>query len=97
MSHDKIKAATRSRMARTGEPYAVARRAVIKKYQAAQRHVQVPHTTEIPGLGMQLAGLTAGSKVHEQLAARMAGLTAGSKVHEQLAARMAGLTGIGKI
>jgi hypothetical protein len=33
MSHDKIRAATRQRMAETGEPYATARRAVIRDYQ----------------------------------------------------------------
>jgi hypothetical protein len=33
MSHDKIKAAARTRMAETGEPYATARREVIKNYQ----------------------------------------------------------------
>ena len=35
MSHDKIRAATRKRMAETGEPYATARREVIKDYQHA--------------------------------------------------------------
>jgi hypothetical protein len=35
MSHDKIRAAARERMAETGEPYATARREVIKNYQAA--------------------------------------------------------------
>jgi hypothetical protein len=35
MSHDKIKAAARKRMAETGEPYATARREVIKNYQEA--------------------------------------------------------------
>ena len=35
MSHDKIKAVTRDRMAETGEPYAAARREVIKNYQEA--------------------------------------------------------------
>lgn len=34
MSHDKIKSAARQRMAETGEPYAAARRAVIREYQA---------------------------------------------------------------
>jgi hypothetical protein len=34
MSHDKIRAATRRRMARTGEPYAAARRAVIMDHEA---------------------------------------------------------------
>ena len=36
MSHDKIKAAARKRMAATGEPYAIARREVIKDYQQAE-------------------------------------------------------------
>jgi hypothetical protein len=35
MSHDKIKAAARERMARTGEPYAEARRQVIAEIRAA--------------------------------------------------------------
>lgn len=35
MSHDKISAAARERMAETGEPYAAARREVIKNYQEA--------------------------------------------------------------
>ena len=34
MSHDKIKAATRRRMAETGEPYSVARRAVLGEQRA---------------------------------------------------------------
>jgi hypothetical protein len=36
MSHDKIKAAARKRMATTGESYAVARREVIKEHAAAE-------------------------------------------------------------
>lgn len=35
MSHDKIRAAARKRMAETGEPYATARREVIKDYRQA--------------------------------------------------------------
>jgi hypothetical protein len=35
MSHDKIRAATRQRMAQTGEPYTVTRREVIREHQAA--------------------------------------------------------------
>ena len=35
MSHDKIRAAARRRMAETGEPYAAARRAVVSEHQAA--------------------------------------------------------------
>jgi hypothetical protein len=34
MSHDKISVAARRRMADTGEPYAAARRAVIREHQA---------------------------------------------------------------
>jgi hypothetical protein len=36
MSHDKIRAAARKRMAETGEPYATARREVIKNHQEAR-------------------------------------------------------------
>jgi hypothetical protein len=35
MSHDKIRAAARKRMAQTGEPFAAARRAVIREHEAA--------------------------------------------------------------
>jgi hypothetical protein len=35
MSHDKVKAAARERMAGTREPYAAARREVIREHQAA--------------------------------------------------------------
>jgi hypothetical protein len=35
MPHDKIRAAARKRMAQTGEPYTVARRAVVSEHQAA--------------------------------------------------------------
>jgi hypothetical protein len=35
MSHDKVRAAARKRMAETGEPYATARREVIRNYQEA--------------------------------------------------------------
>lgn len=45
MSHDKISAAARKRMAETGEPYAAARRAVIREHQAAGEHSPSPGTT----------------------------------------------------
>jgi hypothetical protein len=44
MSHDKIKAAARERMAQTGEPYAVARRAVIRERQAVASQRLPPGT-----------------------------------------------------
>jgi hypothetical protein len=42
MSHDKIRAAARKRMAETGEPYAAARRAVISEHQAAGAQIPPP-------------------------------------------------------
>ena len=42
MSHDKIKSATRERMTVTGEPYAAARREVMREYQAASRRDPLP-------------------------------------------------------
>jgi hypothetical protein len=44
MSHDKIRAAARERMARTGESYAAARRAVIKEHPAAASETPRPRT-----------------------------------------------------
>jgi len=45
MSHEKLKAAARRRMARTGEPYAVARRAVIRQHEEAQDSKYASKTT----------------------------------------------------
>ena len=45
MSHDKISAAARKRMAETGEPYAAARRAVIRERQAASGESPSPGVT----------------------------------------------------
>jgi hypothetical protein len=42
MSHDKISAAARKRMAETGESYAAARRAVIREHQRAGGHIPPP-------------------------------------------------------
>ena len=44
MSHDKIRAAARERMAQTGEPYAVARREVIREHQASASQDLPPGT-----------------------------------------------------
>jgi hypothetical protein len=60
MSHDKIKAAARERMAETGEPYATARREVITRYQAASGHGPLPGTTMLLWLnGPEGVGKTA--------------------------------------
>ena len=42
MSHDKISAAARKRMAETGEPYTTARRAVIREHQPGEGHIPSP-------------------------------------------------------
>jgi hypothetical protein len=44
MSHDKIRAAARKRMAETGEPYATAHREVIREHQRATRQSPSPGT-----------------------------------------------------
>jgi hypothetical protein len=44
MSHDKIKAAARERMAETGEPYATARREAMRQHRAAGGHRPLPGT-----------------------------------------------------
>ncbi len=44
MSHDKITAATRRRMAETGEPYTTARREVIREHQRAGSESPAPGT-----------------------------------------------------
>lgn len=48
MSHDKIKAAARRRMAETGEPYSAARRAVLRERQAAGDQGVAPDQTWFP-------------------------------------------------
>lgn len=42
MSHDKIRAATRKRMAETGEPYAAARREVLREHRHTGDQSQPP-------------------------------------------------------
>jgi hypothetical protein len=44
MSHNKIRSAARQRMAETGEPYATARREVIREHQAARSQSPIPDT-----------------------------------------------------
>src|SRR5256884_2172412 len=67
MSHDKIKAAARARMASTGEPYATARRQVIAEIRAAAAaHEQ---------LGPEYSDAVVASfleRVEEEIDARMA-------------------------
>jgi hypothetical protein len=55
MSHDKIKAAARKRMARTGESYAVARLAVIQEAQQRARSLEPTRTKALEDVRVGLA------------------------------------------
>jgi hypothetical protein len=59
MSHDKIRAAARTRMAETGEPYAAARRAVASEHQSAGGQVPPPGA----GYTLRMSG-----EIHDWLA-----------------------------
>jgi hypothetical protein len=59
MSHDKIRAAARKRMAETGQPYAAARRAVAGEHQAAGGQVPPPGA----GYALRMSG-----EIHDWLA-----------------------------
>jgi hypothetical protein len=59
MSHDKIKAAVRRRMAQTGESYTTARHEVIKHYRASQRDVASFHSPSLAAMLPDLDKLSA--------------------------------------
>jgi hypothetical protein len=59
MPHDKIRAAARKRMAKTGEPYAAARRAVVAEQQAADTGSLAPGV----GYALRMSG-----EIHDWLA-----------------------------
>jgi hypothetical protein len=59
MSHDKIRAAARKRMAETGEPYAAARRAVISEHRDAGGQIPPPGA----GYALRMSG-----EIHDWLA-----------------------------
>jgi phage shock protein A len=59
MAHDKIRAAARERMEQTGEPYAAARRAVVREHQAAGGDSPPPG----PGCALRMSG-----EIHDWLA-----------------------------
>jgi phage shock protein A len=80
MSHDKIKAAARKRMAQTGEPYAAARRAVATGRRAAGGQIPSPGA----GYALRMSG-----EIHDWLA-DLSGSdpTAAMRVGQALAALM---------
>ena len=101
MSHNKIRAAARRRMVETGEPYAVARRAVIAEYVAAQREVQLPDSADVEVVNVEvgsfaafqhIAAQLAGIGTFQQAAAQVAQLARSSdmfKAQQQIAAQVA--------
>jgi phage shock protein A len=86
MSHDKIRAAARKRMAETGEPYAAARRAVADEHQGGTQ-IPVPDT----GYALRMSG-----EIHDWLAGlRDSNPRAARRVAQTLAALMEEGTGLG--
>jgi phage shock protein A len=87
MSHDKIRAAARKRMAETGEPYAAARRAVISEHQAAGAQIPPPGA----GYTLRMSG-----EIHNWLAdLRGSDPPAAARVRTALAALMKEGAGLG--
>jgi hypothetical protein len=86
MSHDKIRAAARKRMAETGEPYAAARRAVLNEHQGG---AQIPLPD--PGYVLRMS-----REIHDWLAGlRASNPRAARRVARTLAALMEEGTGLG--
>ena len=86
MSHDKIRAAVRRRMAETGEPYAAARRAVVNEHQGGAQ-IPFPDT----GYVLRMSG-----EIHDWLAGlRDSNPRAARRVAQTLAALMEEGTGLG--
>jgi hypothetical protein len=89
MSHDKIKAAARKRMAETGEPYTLARRRVIAEHQAAQRNAKA-EAAGVVGPGLErLAEAARAADIGPQLAAQLAEAARAADIGPQLAAQVA--------
>jgi phage shock protein A len=87
MSHDRIRAAARKRMAATGEPYAAARRAVVGEHQAAGGQIPPPGT----GYALRMSG-----EIHDWLAGlRDSDPPAAARVRGALAALMKEGPGLG--
>jgi phage shock protein A len=87
MSHDKIRAAARKRMAETGEPYSAARRAVVSQHQAAGG--QVPPAGA--GYALRMSG-----EIHDWLAdLRDSDPPTSTRVRRALAALMKEGAGLG--
>ncbi len=86
MSHDKIRAAARKRMAETGEPFAAARRAVVNEHQGG---AQIPFTDT--GYVLRMSG-----EIHGWLVGLRDSIPrAARRVAQTLAALMEEGTGLG--
>ena len=86
MSHDKIRAAARKRMAETGEPYAAARRAVVNEHQGGAQ-IPFPDTGHVLRMSGEIHDWLAGLRDSNPRAAR--------RVTQTLAALMEEGTGLG--
>jgi phage shock protein A len=86
MSHDKIRAAARRRMAETGEPYAAARRAVVNEHQGGAQ-IPFPDTSHVLRMSGEIHDWLAGLRDRNPRTAR--------RVAQTLAALMEEGTGLG--
>jgi hypothetical protein len=89
MSHDKIKAAARERMARTGEPYATARRRVITERMAEDGRTAA--ATRLSDPAVSAAEIRAAAAAHGELGPEYSDAVVASfleKVEEEIAARV---------
>jgi len=88
MSHDKIRAAARKRMAETGQPYAAARRAVVGEHQAAGGQGPLPGA----GYALRMSG-----EIHDWLAdLHRSDPPSAARVRRALAALMKEGAGLGE-
>ena len=69
MSHDKIRAAARKRMAETGEPYAAARRAVVNEHQGGAQ-IPFPDTGYVLRMSGEIRDWLAGLRDSDPATAR---------------------------
>jgi hypothetical protein len=89
MSHDKIKDAARRRMARTGEPYATARRRVIAERMAEEG--RTADAARLSDTAVSAAEIRAAAAAHSELGPEYSDAVVASfleKVEEEIAARV---------
>jgi hypothetical protein len=91
MPHDKIKAAIRRRMARTGEPYATARRKVIAERKATGREAPVQDAVRMSDSPWSPKEIRAAAAAHDELGPEYSDAVVASfleKVEQEITARV---------